>query len=119
MSEPEEKSETVAAIVSPKSRSATVTLDWPVEFDGKVYEELTIRRVTGLEVQKFLIAAQDANLAESSIVPPMVDCPSEVWANMDDDDRMKVEDAMLPFMPRRLMMALGLTPATSDSSSAE
>ena len=43
-----------AKIVAPEGRSKTVDLDWPVEFDGAVWDKITVRRVTGREVEQFL-----------------------------------------------------------------
>lgn len=115
----EQKEKGEAKIVSPKERTATITLDWPVEFDGKVYEALTIRRITGTEVELFMRKVAALEEDDLSLVPPGLECPEQVWRAVDDDDRVRIEQAMLPFLPRRLLLAGGLIQETSDSSSAE
>lgn len=92
-----------ARIVSPKERHKDVPLDWPVEFDGKLYESVRIRRVTGREVETFLRTIGSLAPGEPAPPPPMVDCPAEVYDQLDDDDRLKVEEELLPFLPRRLL----------------
>lgn len=93
-----------AQIVSPKERSSTVPLEWPIEFDGKLYESITIRRCSGREVDQFIAAVTTAANG-ANLKTPMIDCPDEVWAVMDDDDRLRLEEAVLPFLPRRLAQA--------------
>jgi hypothetical protein len=95
----------VARIVSPKEREKMVPLEYPVEFDGKLYTEIRVHRVTGKEVETYMNLVRSGN---SSAVAPMVDCPQEVWDAMDDDDQEAVDRAARPFFPRRLIAAYGL-----------
>ncbi len=106
-----------AVIVSPKERSTTVALEWPVEFDGKVYDTITVRRCSGREVDLF-VAAVAAAADGVSVKTPMIDCPTEVYDAMDDDDRLRLEEAVLPFLPRRLARAAELAQGTSATTSA-
>lgn len=89
----------VARIVSPKTRSLTVQLEYEVEFDGRAYTTVTLRRISGKEMEDYIeaVAASDKRL-----LPPMIDCPMEVYEAMDDDDRFAIDQAMRDFMPRRL-----------------
>ncbi|WP_378952049.1 hypothetical protein [Mesorhizobium sp. ANAO-SY3R2] len=103
-----------ARIISTKVRSATVPLDYEVEFGGKVWTEITVRRVTGKEVQGYI----DALARGENIAPPMFECPLEVYDALDDDDRMAVEEAALPFLPRRLKAAAGSSPQSGSATSA-
>ena len=95
----------VARIVSPKEREKLVPLEYPVEYDGVLYEEIRIRRVTAQQVADFFA---ELRKSESFVLPPMIDCPVEVWQALDDDDQMAVDDAAKAFTPRRLKAAVKL-----------
>ena len=107
-----------ARIVSTKPRSTTVALDHPVEFDGKLYESVTIRRVTGKQVDDFIRASAALKEGEPQPQLPSLDFPREVYDEMDDDDRLRVEEALLPFLPRRLMLGAAFVQETSAATSA-
>lgn len=107
-----------ARIVSTKPRSTTVALDHPVEFDGKLYESVTIRRVTGKQVDDFIRASAALKEGEPQPQLPVLDFPREVYDEMDDDDRLRVEEALLPFLPRRLMLGAAFVRETSETTSA-
>jgi hypothetical protein len=94
----------VARIVTDKVREKTVTLEYPVEFDGKLYTEIRVHRVTVKDVDAYFDRIKGEG---SGFVPPMVDCPQEVWDVMDADDQQAVDEAALPFWPRRLKAAFG------------
>jgi hypothetical protein len=81
-----------------KSRSKTIVLDWPVEFAGKTYEQITVRRMTGAEVSAWANSAGSESL-------PMFDCPQEVVDALDADDAEAVSKAVIDFLPRRMRAA--------------
>lgn len=91
-----------AKIVSTRERHLDVAIDWPIEFDGNTYETIRVRRVTGLEVETFLKEIGALKGDSPLLKPPMIDCPIEVYEALDDDDRLRVEQAMGAFLPRRL-----------------
>lgn len=95
----------VARIVSPKEREKMVPLEYPVEFDGTLYTEIRVHRVTGKEVQAFM---DRLKAGDDSAIAPMIDCPQQVWEAMDDDDQEAVDKAARPFWPRRLIAAYGI-----------
>lgn len=106
----------VARIVSPKVREQMVPLEYPVEFDGKTWTEIKVRRVTAGEVDAFM----EELAADKSIMPPVVECPREVYDAMDDDDRYEVDRVMMDFLPRRLKVAAaGLTLAADGFASGQ
>jgi hypothetical protein len=107
----------IANIVTTKERQRTVDLDWPVEFDGKVYDKVTVRRVTGREVEEFMRQVDTRDVNAPFPRAPMIDCPTEVYEALDDDDLLRVEEAMVPFLPQRLQRVTGSTPPTSDTTS--
>lgn len=105
-----------ARIVSPKERSRDVPLDYPVEFHGKVYDTITIRRASAKEVSDFIDAVSKSPDGVE-VKAPMIDCPLEVYEAMDDDDRLRLEEALLPFLPLRLKQGVALTLATATPTS--
>lgn len=108
-------------IIEPKGRSKTIPLDWPLDYDGKTFDKVTIRRVSGKEVEEFLAAVSAKEEGDPSLMLPTIECPRAVYDAMDDDDRLKVDEVAFDFLPRRLKdMAGGSTPsATSEKSSDE
>ena len=86
-----------AKIVDQSRISETVTLDYPVEFDGVVWDKIVVRSPTVAVVADFaerVSAAGGANLRL-----PMFDAPDEVLdaLHLDDDDRLsEVADRFLP-----------------------
>ena len=105
----------VARIVSEKPREKLVPIDFPVEFDGIVYEAIKVRRISGKELQTYFDGLGVAGVFN---IPPVVDCPMEVWDAMDADDQEKVDEIALAFMPRRLKAAAQLLEAPGEASSA-
>jgi hypothetical protein len=67
-----------------------IPLEWPVDFDGKLWTEIEIRRVSGKEVRVYLDALRTS---EGDILPPMIDCPIEVWNALDADDQQTIDEA--------------------------
>jgi hypothetical protein len=90
-----------ARIAGGAPREKSVPLEWPVEFDGKTWTAVTIRRVTGKEVEDYM----EALGRDERPIPPMFGCPLEVYEAMDDDDRFALDEAVIPFLPRRLRVA--------------
>jgi hypothetical protein len=106
----------VARIVSKTPREKTVNLSWPVEFDGKLYESVTIKRISGKEVRDYfeLLADEDN---EGDVIPPFLEnIPQEVWDCLDDDDRFLIEEQSEDFMPRRLKALIQSAPGTSSDT---
>lgn len=84
----------IASLVGERSKS--VPLRWPVQFDGKTYDHVTVRRMTGNEVAAFFKAEGDA------VELPMFDCPREVIDALDADDAEDVNRVVLDFLPRSM-----------------
>lgn len=104
----ESKEPPVAKIVSSRERERKIPLEFEVAYDGRTYTEVTLRRVSGKEMEDYMdiLAA-----SKERVMPPMIDCPMSVYEQMDDDDRFEIDQAMRDFMPRRLR-------ATAESVSA-
>lgn len=79
--------------VNSKDRFRTVKLEWPIEYDGKVYDSVTVSRMTTRQVGEFI---------EGKGRLVIFDVPSEVIDELDDDDAVEVNKAVEDFLPRRL-----------------
>lgn len=87
----------VARIVSDKERARTIELEWPVEFEGVVYDTVTIRRLTTKEVVDFLATID----GQAQVRWPMYDVPDAVLDALDDDDSFLLDEVVKGFLPRR------------------
>lgn len=88
-----------ARVIYGREHEKLVPLEWPVEFDGITYTEIRVHRVSGKEVSDYLRALQ---ASDADILPPMIDCPIEVWNALDADDHDTVDRAAIAFTPKRL-----------------
>lgn len=93
----------VAKIVTTIPREKQIALTYPVEFDGQLYEIITIRRITGGEVADYVDRLKEG----ARLMPPVVNCPVEVYEAMDADDQDMVDEAAMDFLPHRLKTAAG------------
>jgi hypothetical protein len=89
----------IARFVGGAPRAKMIPLEWPVEFDGKLWTEIRIRRASGKEVRDYL---EQLRTSEADVLPPMIDCPIEVWNALDADDQLTIDEAAAEFMPKRL-----------------
>lgn len=106
----------VARIINPQGRSKSVPLQFPVEFDGKVWDAIEVRRCTGAEIKAYFERMGEGG---AFALPPVVQCPMEVWDALDADDQFVVDEAAQAFMPRRLKAAVELLSAVGEKSSAK
>lgn len=97
-----------------KPRSKTVPLDYPIEFGGKVYDSVTVRRLTGTEVGEFAEACRRGDKA----ILPMYDCPFEVIEALDADDAAIVHEVTNDFLPLSLQTGSEQAPPLGDSTPA-
>lgn len=103
----------VAKIVTDKVREKFIPLEYPVEFDGKLYEQIRIHRVSAQEVSDWIKRLD----GDGDQMPPVVDCPMEVWNALDADDQDTVDKEAMAFTPRRLKEAAGLIQGTGEATS--
>jgi hypothetical protein len=90
----------MARIVTDRPMSKIVPLEWPVEFDGIVYRQIRVKRVTGGEVRDYFEKLR----AGEAVMPPMIECPLEVWEALDADDQSTIDEAVAAFVPKRMKM---------------
>lgn len=112
-----------AKIAGGPSRSKVVKLTWPVEYDGTIYDQITVRRLTVGEIDDHLRLNQD--LVNAGTPPkyfrwPMFDVPEEVLVALDPDDEDELNKVAEDFLPRRLKAARdeALAEAATASPSA-
>lgn len=99
---------------APIEREKMVPLEHPFELNGALWTEIKVRRVTGKEVSDYM---DRMRAGDAEAIPPMVDCPIDVWNALDDDDQMAVDEAARPFTPRRLKAAVELIQRLGEASS--
>lgn len=99
-----------AKFVNEEGRSRLVPLEYPVDFNGRLYSEIKVHRVTGGEMDAYMKSLQ----AGAVSLPPVIDCPIEVWDAMDADDQLAVDRAADAFMPRRLKALMKSAPAAGE-----
>jgi len=90
-----------------------VDLQYPVEFDGKVYEKITVRRMTVAEVREFIReAAENPDVTMQT----MIDVPAGVLEALDYDDFEKVDGTIYDFLPRLLREAYDQSRKAGEST---
>lgn len=103
-----ENAETEGATEKPVARMVhpgkDVTLQFPVEFDGKVYETVHVRICAAKEIRTYMVEAAKVEDAED-LTPPGVDIPLEVWRALSMDDQEAIIEVSNAFMPARLKEA--------------
>jgi hypothetical protein len=88
--------------VDPAGRAETVMLDWPIEYDGKLWDRIVVRRMTVAEVSAFSDRVASTPEGErKKISVDMFDAPPEVMGAMDADDDEKIWAVANRFLPRR------------------
>lgn len=103
-------------------RFRKINLEWPLEYDGKVFGDITLRRLTAAEVAAFV---ERLDGAKKFRFPMFFDeggspIPDEVLDALDDDDTLALDAACADFLPRRFreMPEPTLSPARPAPESA-
>lgn len=92
--------------VNQQKRFRTIPLEWPLEYDGKIYDAITVRRMTAQEVADWQ-GSDERTL-------PMVEAPLAVIDALDADDALKVNEAIHDFLPHALREAIEPAPPTGE-----
>jgi hypothetical protein len=85
--------------LDPVGRSEFVPLTYPVEYDGKIWDKIEVRRITTGELSAFMEAPEGT-------VPPNVCAPKAVIDALDAEDGFAVEAVTERFFPRRLLASM-------------
>jgi hypothetical protein len=104
------------------ARLRSVPLSYPVEYDGAVYNEIVLARLTAAEVAAFQDAAAKLPDGASPEWPIYRNAdgkplPEAVLAALDDDDKFELDKALRDFLPRRFQAALANALARSTGAS--
>ena len=97
-----------------RQRERTIKLEWPVEYDGRRYDEIVVRRMIGAEVTRLsdLIVAE---FDDSDLFALVCDTPAVVIRALDQDDWLAVREAVLSFLPRRFREVFTSTGAKPEA----
>lgn len=91
----------VAKFVAGRAREKTIPLEWPIEYGGKVYDSVTVRRCTGTEVSDYVMSRASGDDA----LFPGISCPIAVYEALDADDLEQVDLVVKDFLPRSFRQA--------------
>lgn len=78
-----------------------VPLQFPVEFDGKSYDHVTVRRMTVAEMQAYIRKVQEEP-DNQGLIETMLDCPPDLLDHLFPDDAEEVDKVVYDFLPRAL-----------------
>ena len=107
--------------VNTAARRRSVKLQWPLEYGGRVYDEICVRRLTVAEVAVWVEGLKTGG--DNPHMPIYVDAagapiPDVVIDALDDDDGAALDEAVRDFLPRRFrgLQASASGPADGESS---
>lgn len=120
MTDAETEGATAETVARPAARMVhpgkDVTLQFPVEFDGTVYETVHVRICAAKEIRAYMVEAAKIEDAED-LVPLGVDIPSDVWGALSMDDQEAIIEASNAFTPARLREAAKRASETGEPTS--
>lgn len=92
-------------------RFRSIPLTWPVEWGGRTYREIGLKRLTAGEVAAFQDAVAKLPNGVTASWPIYCDAAgdpisSEVLDALDDDDKFEIDKAVRDFLPRRFLDVL-------------
>ncbi|ACL55614.1 phage tail assembly protein [Methylobacterium nodulans] len=107
--------------VGGKPRSAAFPLDFPVQFQGRVYDTVVMRRPTAREVAEFYDALAETGFKGFPIfyTPEGDRIPFEVIENLDPDDDDRIMERLMDFLPRRMLPHTETPNSVSTPASGE
>ena len=117
----------VAKIISDRPRHKDIDLEWPIEFDGKTYSAIRLLRLTAGDVAKWSeeLSEKIKTDPDASVRLPLFrdvdgnEIPQEVFDAMDTDDRDKVDEEALSFLPRRFRAVTGANTTPTNGEATE
>ena len=92
-----------------RPRHATLTLDYPVEVEGRTYNAIVLRRLTAGDVSAYVETLRKAakDNPNGQARPPIFTdeagepLPLSLFDALDDDDALRLDEAAEDFLPRR------------------
>lgn len=103
--EVKDKPTSTARLVGNRSLTKVVKLEYPVEFEGKIYDTLTVRRVKGKDF-KVIARLPDSEEEDVALSVLLTGAPEEVIREMDGDDYVALQETIRDFLPRKLRTAV-------------
>lgn len=106
----------VARIVDESAIGTVVPLSYPVSYQGRIWDRITVRHPSARDFREFERRIDDARRRGESadaMSLPMTDAPQAVLDVLRLDDEDRVIEAMQPFLPRRFRA----TPASESGPS--
>lgn len=95
----------IARIVAGKARSETVPLEWPVEFAGQTYSEITVSRPNVAQIEAWQDKLAEMRLRDEDTsaerLPMFGDTPIAVLRGLDPDDDDRIAEVVERFLPQR------------------
>lgn len=111
MNESTEPTDTpVAHIVGGAARVETIPLAYPIEFNGRTWSAITLKRLTSADLKTYFDMPPSDRVNDT----PWFDAPREVLAALDLDDEDRVMERADRFIPARFRVA----PASGQGSAA-
>jgi hypothetical protein len=104
---------TTARIIDRSKIEDTVTLEYPIEFNGTVWDRITVRSPAVRDIAEF--SARVAASDKPNFRLPMFDAPDDVLDALHLDDEDKLNEVALRFLPRRFQADTGAKSSASDS----
>lgn len=96
------------SFVDQVSRSEVVHLQWPLTYDGRLWDKVVVSRPDTARVAAFVSrvnAVREAGGDTSSIPVPLYDAPDAVINALDPDDDDALEVVARRFLPARFQAA--------------
>lgn len=95
--------------LSDRPRARTIDLLWPISFEGREFQSITLTRLTAGDVAKFQEEIEQLlkNNPDAALRFPIfrdannAPIPDAVLDALDDDDRFELDRAAADFLPRR------------------
>ena len=91
-------------------------LEWPIDYDGRVYTEVHLVRLTAKDVADWIERLDADGAGKFPIFRDAAGAliPDAVLDGLDADDREEVDKAAMDFLPRRFRGATASASAPAD-----
>lgn len=84
------------------ARRRCVKLQWPLEYEGKIFDEVILRRLSSEEVAEW-IASDGKNGLPIYVDADGAPIPRAIIDALDDDDMFEVDKVVRDFFPLRFL----------------
>lgn len=101
-----------------RERAKAIKLEWPLRLeDGRVIDEIWLRRLTGREVRGLQEAIMSGGDGDAAVIAAFATEGPEIIGALDQDDFMAVKAAAFDFLPRQIREALEAASHTGEALS--